>query len=367
MTTKAPKNYPPLWQQGIPVSIFATGMIAANLRENPIGALIASDGLSATLRNIMRSMPTEKEKGLFLRSSVLAIYAADRLLQLITTKSGILIPSICGCAFKIFSDTLNAFLNGKVTNSDGVKVRSPRSNSVLFGAVFTAAACVFLLNKSTTNVVLLDGAVTVLSTTIKNATKQYPRIYSLNMLIGISLIASLWDLNYSNSLLTKNTATGISLGLLCKNGIRIIEESITGTNEEDDEDCLNDSPAISIPSMEGRILSTATAFFTGILLEQDPHQIPPVLGSCSFKLGSRIFNNILRHYSFEKSLSITAIASGVCLLAGESLKMHNPITSKALTSLGLSIPFEELKTWQLDKKIKIKKTAKEKQRKTLTV
>ncbi|MES2199270.1 MAG: hypothetical protein V4489_03800 [Chlamydiota bacterium] len=143
-------------------------------------------------------------------------------------------------------------------------------------------------------------------------------------------MASLWDSSQGVSGLSKDSVTGLALSLLCKEGVRSIEQFQMGSYggvEDDEEDgkieknkkeiksCEEKPVDLPAPMYQQMMLASGTLSLS-LGLGQFSDSIHPVLQSSSIKLGARVFNNIMRQYSFAKSASVVAATSTSCLLVG---------------------------------------------------
>ena len=361
MTVKITSKAQPLLGQGIVSCFFVGSMGLSYACNNQAGMIIASEGLSISVKNMMRGIEGQNEKMVILGAGLGSTILADHLLEPIMGGSFGLTSMNIGCVIKVLDRELNIFLSGKKEGADGNKIKHSREFLIL--AVTSIAALVFAANKMKAGPVLVDALLSALSTSVKNATKKLSPQCCWSVLLGAIIVASLWDSFQGASGLSKDSVTGLALSLLCKEGVRSIEQFQMGScgGEDDEEDSKiekeietsEEKPRVLPAPMYQQTMLVSGTLSLGLGLGQFSDTIHPVLQSSTIKLAARVFNNMMRQYSFAKSAPVVAATSVGFLLAGGLLSTGELTGSigNSMISLGQSLPFGELKGWQLGKKV----------------
>lgn len=390
MTSYIKNNIPPVRNQLIVASVFGSGMMLFHAYDNNAAAIIASDGFSQTLKNTMRCIEGVQDKCMILGLGVGAAFAVDRGIEFFEKSSLDLTTMSIGCVVKIFDRELNLYLAGsKMKDAEGKKKKIEHSQTFLMSVVGVVAGIVFLANKMRTSPILIDAVLAAFFTAVKNATKKVSPLYSWSALGAVIVVAMIIDSFRSQSLISKNGVTGLALGLFCKEVMRFVEKVQMGSYSGDDDDepiCVEgdkesasfiqlDSEAqlplnnvnkkkkkkeknnifVDVPPapMSQQLLLTVGTLSLGLAAQRTPKLIHPVLQSLVIKAGVRFFNNIMRQYSFSKTSPVILASSAVLLMTGSviNIKDRGNSLSKTLFSIGIGLPFGELKAWQLGKKI----------------
>lgn len=395
------------------ISFFGCSMVAFYANGNHAGAIIASDGFSQALKNTMRRVDHFRIKCLMLGMGIGCALVTDRLMtdhgypSLHLTSMGI------GSATKVLDREMNLYLSGKTKDAQGNKVKIKRSEAVIISVITGLAILLFLINQSGTHPILADATLQAFSTAIKNETKKYPPLYVWSIHGATIMTAVLIDLARSQSLMTKQGMTGLALGFFCKEVIRSLIKLQTNDCEEEEEDDGFSPPlpqeknrtdtvimeegtlANSLPDqiqleaasdhslaplkvkkkkkngkisptplqsislynplpIPHQILLTVGVLLMALLAQEKPTYIHPVLQSGITKGGIKFFNQLMRQCSFSQSLPIVTGASGICFMLGYlvNLMKNDPALVQGLFSIAVGLPSGELKTWQLEGKIK---------------
>lgn len=173
----------------------------------------------------------------------------------------------------------------------------------------------------------------------------------------------------SSAIMSKNSLTGLALGLLCKEAVRSIEQMQIGdyAGDEDDAQVTIEgdlgTPVEEVKDTEPLVAKKKKKAATNTPPAPMYKQVIITLGTLSLGVGSqqifvikaslRFFHNILRQCAFSKSVPIIAGATVACLASGSYLNLSDDYSSlgKCLFSIGQGLPFGELKAWQLGRKI----------------
>lgn len=174
--------------------------------------------------------------------------------------------------------------------------------------------------------------------------------------------------------MSKAGSIGLALGLFCKAAMRSLEQKqMDSYAEDEDGDSINKEETVVIneemptsslkkkdieiippASLPRQVLLTSGIVVLGIGAQGAKQYVHPVVQSSLLKAATRFFHNIMRQYSFAKTLPMVFGASGGCVLLGALARdVGANAISESLVFIGQGLPLGELKSWQLDKKIEV--------------
>ncbi len=356
------KDLPPLWQQAIPMSIFAGGTVVSNYAGMGTVSILAADGFALTLKNILKVVKDLQSKLVLLGIGTACGFGVDLALKHSNMKPLDLGSLGAATSISILDRELNLFISGKGKDSNGNKTKIKQSPVLIASIVAAFAIATILSGSLELPAALTDSTLKGLATSAKHLSRDQ------NSLIILTTLGLAWYVLASQSIVPSNAKTAsLGLTLLLKHAIYSLEQYQMGddADEEDDNETGNEliAGAEKRPPacMEVQVLMTAAALTAACTSQMFSEYLSPVVTAALSKAGSRFFSNIMRQFPQSTSAPITLTSAATLFIIGMILlkKSKDAAAGNIALAVATNLPFGEIKTWQLGKKVLKKQPSEE--------